>query len=171
MLTYNTTTGKVVNLWLDNENRIEDGIYDLISANNLWGDGGVSRESVQVTLKDVCAACRDPYDEAWAHEMINVDYSASTETIQKIRQLIADEHKRVLDEHRSKGRYGIYVSAEGREIMTGYANTLLGAKRKGRKGVFECCPNGEGGYRVYDYETCEYAEGESRGLHTGYEWC
>lgn len=57
--------------------------------------------------------------------------------------------------------------------VVGYSNTLLGAKRIGRKAVRESLPNAEGSYRVNEIDetgiTVAVMGGE-RSIRTGFQW-
>ena len=67
-------------------------------------------------------------------------------------------------------RYTISAGSNSTELgRVGEADTLLAAKRIGRRAMRESLPNCEGWYTVRD-ESGETVAGEERSIRTNYRW-
>jgi hypothetical protein len=53
--------------------------------------------------------------------------------------------------------------------VVGYCDSILGAKRIGRKAVNDAIPGGDGGYRVKD-KSGNVVFGGERSIRTGFRW-
>ena len=70
-------------------------------------------------------------------------------------------------------KYFIVAGNHNTELgVVGYSDSLLGAKRIGRKAVRESLPNAEGSYRVHIDETgiTVAVMGGERSIRTGFQW-
>jgi len=67
-------------------------------------------------------------------------------------------------------QYFIVAGNQNTELgVVGYSDSLLGAKRIGRRAVRESLPNAEGGYSVKD-QFGDVVFGEERSIRTDFRW-